>query len=105
MSLFDRCGARHYAHKSFKAPYVHPLIGGRVVAHLKQNVEALSLELNEHDLAEIERGYDFDPGFPHTFISMSRRVPQGPEDVHLLTALGSLDHVGRQQPIKPYPRG
>ena len=55
--------------------------GGRIVAHLKANVEALSLQLSLEDIMEIEKGYNFDPGFPHNFINMAGKAPQGPEDV------------------------
>lgn len=45
-----------------KAPYVFPIVGGRKVEHLKANIEALTLRLSEEDIAEIEGGYEFDPG-------------------------------------------
>jgi hypothetical protein len=81
---------------------VFPLVGGNKVAHLKANVEALSLQFSPEDIAEIEKGYDFDPGFPHNFINMSGKAPRGPEDVNFLSSLGYFDNVQGRQPIKPH---
>lgn len=81
---------------------MYPLIGGRVIAHLRANVDALSLYLSSQNVEEIEKGYDFDPGFPHDFINMAGKAPQGPEDVHFLGSMGYFDYVQRRQPVKPH---
>ncbi|KAL3484485.1 NADP-dependent oxidoreductase domain-containing protein [Aspergillus germanicus] len=52
-----------------KSPYVFPIIGARVVDHLEKNISALDVRLSEEDMAEIESAYEFDHGFPHTFLS------------------------------------
>ncbi|KKY32958.1 putative norsolorinic acid [Diaporthe ampelina] len=57
------------AHALQKSPNLFPILGGRKVEHLKANVEALSLELTPEDVQEIEKGYEFDIGFPHKFMS------------------------------------
>ena len=85
-----------------KAPYVFPILGGRKVSYLKANVEALSLQLTLQDVEEIEKGYDFDTGFPHNFINMAGKAPRGPEDASILASLGFFDYVQGQQPIKPH---
>lgn len=51
-----------------KTPYVFPIVGGRKVDHLKGNIDALSVELSKEDIAEIDKAYEFDPGFPHSFL-------------------------------------
>jgi aryl-alcohol dehydrogenase-like predicted oxidoreductase len=51
-----------------KAPYVFPIVGGRKIHHLKENIEALGLKLKDEDIKEIEEAGDFDLGFPHTMI-------------------------------------
>ena len=56
-----------------KTPYVFPIVGGRKVSHLEGNIEALRLELSKEDMAEIEKVYEFDPGFPHSLLF--RAVP------------------------------
>jgi len=83
-----------------------PLIGGNKVSQLKANVEALSLELSPEDVAEIDRGYDFDIGFPNSFINMAcTRPPIGPADVSFLTGMGHFDYVAPASAIKPYQAG
>jgi aryl-alcohol dehydrogenase-like predicted oxidoreductase len=37
-----------------KTPYVFPVVGGRQIEQLKDNIEALSLRLNDEDIKEIE---------------------------------------------------
>ena len=80
-----------------------PLIGGNQVSHLEANIQALSLELGPEDVAEIDRGYDFDVGFPNNFINMAcTRPPTGPADVSFLTGMGHFDYVAPASAIKPY---
>ena len=55
-----------------KTPYVFPIVGGRKVAHLHANIEALTLSLSRAQIARIEGVLPFDPGFPATLIV---RVP------------------------------
>lgn len=88
------------------APYVFPIVGGRKVEHLKGNIEALSVELTEEEVARIQSAYEFDAGFPHTFLSGTLfntekpRAAEGPGDVWLTKPLGSFDWVERQQAIR-----
>jgi aryl-alcohol dehydrogenase-like predicted oxidoreductase len=90
-----------------KAAYVFPIMGGRKVEHLKGNVEALSLRLSEKDIVEIEEGYSFDPGFPHTFLSGTLWLdeePRGvykPEDVWVTKFAGTFDWVETAKAIQP----
>jgi aryl-alcohol dehydrogenase-like predicted oxidoreductase len=90
-----------------KAPYVFPIVGGRKVEHLKGNIEALSLKLSAEDVREIEKGYIFDPGFPHTFLTgtvMLGTEPRGayePQDVWLNSFMGTFDWVEGAKPIQP----
>lgn len=90
-----------------KTPYVFPIVGGRKVEHLKGNIEALSLRLSAEDVKEIEKGYDFDPGFPHTFLTgtvMLGTEPRGayePQDVWLNTFMGAFDWVEGAKAIQP----
>ncbi|EOO04049.1 putative norsolorinic acid reductase protein [Phaeoacremonium minimum UCRPA7] len=92
-----------------KAPYVFPLVGCRTSEQLKSNVEALNIDLNDDEIAEIENAYYFDPGFPHTFLSGTlfnnddtvQEVPHGPGDVWLTNAITNIDWVEPSKPIKP----
>lgn len=51
-----------------KTPYVFPIVGGRTVDHLKNNIEALTLQLTQEDIEEIESAYPFDLGFPNSML-------------------------------------
>ncbi|KAK6068446.1 norsolorinic acid reductase [Seiridium cupressi] len=84
-----------------KAPNVFPVLGGRKPEHLKANIEALSLELTSEDVQEIEKGYDFDLGFPHTFMGFGGMI-RGPQDINVLTMMGYFDYVAPQKAILPH---
>lgn len=109
-AILDKVAKRHnvpltsvaLAYALQKTPYMFPVVGGRKVEHLKANVEALSLELTREDVADIEKGYDFDLGFPHSFINMAGSAPQGPHDVSVLGFLGHFDYVAPSTAIKPH---
>ena len=85
-----------------KAPYVVPMVGGSKPEHLKSNVEALSLELTPEDIKEIESGYDFDMGFPHSFINRANTLTEGPQNISFLSALGYFDYVAGKKQVKPH---
>lgn len=53
-----------------KAPNVFPLVGGRKIEHLKDNIEALDFELTDEEIELLEKAHDFDPGFPATMIGI-----------------------------------
>lgn len=90
-----------------KAAYVFPIVGGRTVEHLEGNIKALSVRLSEDDICEIEKGYVFDPGFPHTFLSGTMfhdEAPKGvyePGDVWMTKFMGEFDWVEGAKPIQP----
>lgn len=52
-----------------KTPYVFPIIGGRKVEHLTSNINALEVVLTEEEIEAIEGAYDFDHGFPGSFLN------------------------------------
>lgn len=90
-----------------KAPYVFPIVGARKLEHIQGNVAALTVYLSDEDIKEIESAYEFDPGFPHTFLSGTLfndnppRGVYGPEDVWLTKSMGRFDWVEKEKPIKP----
>ncbi len=79
-----------------------PTIGGNKVSYLKANIDALSLQLTSQDMAEIDKGYDFDLGFPHNFINMAGIAPKGAQDVSFLRSMGHFDHVAPPSAIKAH---
>ncbi|KAL4809625.1 NADP-dependent oxidoreductase domain-containing protein [Aspergillus unguis] len=89
-----------------KAPYVFPILGARTVDHLRGNIPALAVTLSEEEIDEIDSAYEFDHGFPHTFLSgtlfdNSRSKPAyGSADVfHLKHGGAQFDWVERPKPI------
>ncbi|KAF0326354.1 putative aryl-alcohol dehydrogenase AAD14 [Colletotrichum sp. SAR11_59] len=56
------------AYVTQKARYVFPIVGGRKVEHLHDNIKALSLHLTEDQIKKIEGYKEFDIGFPMNFI-------------------------------------
>lgn len=46
-----------------------PLVGARTKAQLEDNLGCLDLELTQEQLARLAGSSDFDPGFPHDFLS------------------------------------
>ena len=96
------------AYVMHKAPYVFPIVGGRKIEHLKGNIEALSLALDDKDMEEIENAANFDIGFPLAFLSGhglggASHGAHVPGDVHLTKTLGQFDFVDAQKPITPKP--
>jgi len=53
------------AYVMHKAPYVFPIIGGRKVAQLEDNIKALSISLKPEEITYLEEQIPFDLGFPH----------------------------------------
>jgi len=78
-----------------KTPYVFPIIGGRKVEHLMQNIEALSIALSEEQVAELESVLPFDLGFPHALIGTGAKMNA------VLLSTGKFDRVPLLQAIRP----
>lgn len=84
------------AYVMHKAPYVFPIVGGRKIEHLQGNIDALSLELTDEDMKEIEGAKPFDVGFPQTMISTD------PTNNWLLKMVEATDYALIQKAIKPF---
>lgn len=88
-----------------KAPYVFPIVGCRKMEHLTGNIKALSTSLGEKEVAEIDSAYEFDPGFPHTFLSgtlFTEEAPRGtshPGEVWLTNAFANIEWVDKPKAI------
>jgi aryl-alcohol dehydrogenase-like predicted oxidoreductase len=92
------------AYVMHKTPYVFPIVGGRTVDHLKQNIEALKLSLSAEDIEEIENAVPFDVGFPNNF-AYGPKMDKHPCDVWLLSMAGTFDYVPLPKPITPSKDG
>ena len=88
-----------------KTTYVIPIVGGRKVEHITGSIDALSVALSKEEMEDVEAAYEFDPGFPHTFLSGTLfntdppRGGYGPDDVWLTKMLGTFDWVEPAKPI------
>lgn len=75
-----------------KTPYVFPIVGGRKVEHLHDNIKALTVKLTEAEIKEIEDVKAFDVGFPGTFIGDDPRIT-GKAGGYMLPSTGTIDFV------------
>ncbi|KAK9427601.1 NADP-dependent oxidoreductase domain-containing protein [Lipomyces doorenjongii] len=90
-----------------KAPYVFPIVGGRKLEHLKGNIEALSVELSDEEIDDIESAYPFDIGFPMSMLFglhdpnyyKSRMTSK---DINLVKTSVNLDTPEKLRPIRPH---
>jgi len=78
-----------------KLPYVFPLIGGRKVDQLHENIAALDITLTAEHIKRIEDATPFDPGFPHSMIG------NGTSDNYFAQSAGHYDRVPVTQSITP----
>ncbi|ORY92787.1 NADP-dependent oxidoreductase domain-containing protein [Leucosporidium creatinivorum] len=81
-----------------KTPYVFPIVGGRKVEHLHDNIQALSIKLTAEQIKEIESAKDFEPGFPHDMIGGDSTIA-GVDQAFLLQASGTFDIVKGSAPL------
>ncbi|QYT03403.1 Aryl-alcohol dehydrogenase Aad14 [Trichoderma simmonsii] len=51
-----------------KAPRVFPIVGGRKIEHLKDNIKALSIKLTPEQVGYLDSIRPLDVGFPNNFI-------------------------------------
>lgn len=89
------------AYVMHKYPYVAPIVGGRKVEHLLGNIEALGVVLSDEDIAEIEGAYDFDLGFPMTFLFRGENREAHPGNSTFMNAAARFDYPDLVRPIVP----
>ncbi|KAL6902682.1 Norsolorinic acid reductase [Trichoderma evansii] len=83
-----------------KTPYVFPIVGGRTVDHLKSNIEALTLQLTEEDIEEIESAYPFDLGFPNNML-WGKKFNGSQQKIWLIESAAHYEYVPEPKPITP----
>ncbi len=91
------------AYVMHKAPYVFPIVGGRKIEHLKGNMEALSIQLSDEEINEIEAAVPFEVGFPMSMLfefggEQKYSTRMGTGDIALLKNAVHLDDVGKVRP-------
>ncbi|TFK24415.1 aryl-alcohol dehydrogenase [Coprinopsis marcescibilis] len=78
-----------------KTPYVFPIIGGRKVEQLDQNIEGLELSLSNEQIQFLENVFPFDLGFPGNMIGTGVALPR------MLNAVATIDKQPILAPIGP----
>lgn len=81
------------AYVMHKVPFVFPIIGGRKVEHLYENIEALEISLTDEQVKELESATPFDAGFPTSWFGDG--TTHGP-------AVTSTAQVEQPLLLKPY---
>ncbi|KAM4060383.1 aldo/keto reductase family protein [Hirsutella rhossiliensis] len=92
------------AYVMHKAPHVFPIVGGRKIDHLKGNIEALTIQLSQEEIKDIDNAVPFELGFPHSFL-WPKGVPESSGDIWLLNTAATYDYVKDTQPITPQKGG
>ncbi|KAK3374260.1 putative aryl-alcohol dehydrogenase Aad14 [Lasiosphaeria ovina] len=57
-----------------KYPYTYPIVGGRKVEHLRDNIKCLDITLTQQQIEYLEAVVPFDPGFPSNLIGPDPKV-------------------------------
>ncbi|KAK8131501.1 hypothetical protein PG984_007939 [Apiospora sp. TS-2023a] len=73
----DSVTAIALAYVRAKAEHVFPLVGGRKIEHLQQNIAALSIRLTESQIRYLEGVKPFELGFPHELLGPDPNVAGG----------------------------
>lgn len=80
-----------------KTPRVFPIVGGRKVEHLHQNIKALEIKLSEKQIEELESVFGFEPGFPNNFVGEDPHVTGKPAP--LVAGTAPMAYVPASKPI------
>lgn len=75
-----------------KAPNVFPLVGGRKVEHLRDNIKALEIRLTETQIKFLEEATTFDVGFPNNMIGPDPKTTGGVGGI-LAGSFAKIDYV------------
>ncbi|KAH8993019.1 Aldo/keto reductase [Lactarius akahatsu] len=92
---FDHPYTVAIAYHLHKLSYVFPIIGGRKVEHLKENIAALDISLTAKQIKRIGNATPFDLGFPYNMFG------DNTTDNYVAQCTARCDRVPLQQPITP----
>ncbi len=81
-----------------KYPYIYPIVGGRKVNHLEDNIQSLSIKLTEKQIEYLESVTPFDLGFPGNLIGPE--VGESGKCPPFAASAGQLAIVRNAQPIQ-----
>lgn len=80
-----------------KTTNVFPIIGGRKVEHLHDNIKALSIKLSDEQIQYLESQTEFDPGFPSTFVGEPSKITG--KSPWLLAASAQIAYTTPEKPV------
>lgn len=80
-----------------KATNVFPIVGGRKVEHLMDNIQSLKIKLSSEQIEKLEKVVPFEPGFPNNFVGTDPKVGGTPS--FLLGAAAPMAYVLGPRPI------
>ena len=83
-----------------RAPYVFPIVGGRKVEHLQENIKALEIKLSEKQIEYLESQVPYDSGFPHSLIGGDPKR-KGETENFLVKNYLNMKWVKHAEAIKP----
>ncbi|KAK5264622.1 putative aryl-alcohol dehydrogenase aad14 [Exophiala xenobiotica] len=83
-----------------KTPNVFPIIGGRKVEHLHDNIKALSIKLTDEQIKFLESQTNFDVGFPSNFVGESPKATGQSSMIVATTA-----KIAYPIPERPFAKG
>ncbi|KAH0341673.1 aryl-alcohol dehydrogenase AAD14, partial [Aureobasidium melanogenum] len=75
---------------------VFPLVGGRKVEHLHDNIKALTIKLSDEQIKKLEDVRPFDIGFPNNFVGVDPTISGQPSWL-----LGASASISWQKAAKP----
>ncbi|BGP40286.1 Putative aryl-alcohol dehydrogenase aad14 [Rhodotorula kratochvilovae] len=84
-----------------KTPYVFPIVGGRKIQHLHDNIQSLSIKLTQEQIDKIDSVQAFEHGFPHNFCGTDATLPpsQHQPQNFLVPSQGTLDYLPGPKPF------
>jgi len=80
-----------------KAPNVFPIVGGRKVKHLQDNIKSLDIKLSTEDIEYLESIVSFEPGFPNNFVGPDPHY--GGKPGMFVAGVAPMAYVQRDKPI------
>ncbi|GAA5824724.1 hypothetical protein JCM3770_003082 [Rhodotorula araucariae] len=84
-----------------KTPHVFPIVGGRKVQHLHDNIQSLTIKLTQEQIDKIDSVQDFNSGFPHDFCGTDASLPpsQHQPKNFIVPSQGTLDYLPGPKPF------
>lgn len=86
-----------------KVPYVFPIIGGRKVEHLQDNIKALEINLTRKQIEYLESQTTFEPYFPISMVGPDPHATGGEPTFFAMTAAAKMKLVKHPEAISGSP--